>query len=88
MTDRILTTRMEAHPEDSNTIERFEATEGYGTLRKALSEMTPDQILEEVKAANLRDAVLEHYLHFGRVEKGKFDEAVTTWERARYLERA
>ena len=54
MTDRILTTRMEAHPEDSNTIERFEATEGYGTLRKALSEMTPDQILEEVKAANLR----------------------------------
>jgi NADH-quinone oxidoreductase subunit F len=54
MTDRILTTRMEAHPEDSNTLERFEATGGYQTLRKALAEMTPDQIVGEVKAANLR----------------------------------
>lgn len=54
MTDRILTTRMEAHPEDSNTLERFEATGGYQTLRKALAEMTPEQIVGEVKAANLR----------------------------------
>jgi NADH-quinone oxidoreductase subunit F len=45
---------MEAHPGDSNTIERFEATGGYETLRNALAEMTPEQILEEVKAANLR----------------------------------
>ena len=33
------------------------------------------------------DDVLEHYLHFARVEKRKFDAAVTTWERARYFER-
>jgi glutamine synthetase len=34
------------------------------------------------------DAVLEHYLHFARTEQQAFDRAVTTWERARYLERA
>jgi glutamine synthetase len=33
------------------------------------------------------DDVVEHYLHFARVEKRKFDAAVTTWERARYFER-
>ncbi|HKC51007.1 MAG TPA: glutamine synthetase family protein [Myxococcota bacterium] len=33
------------------------------------------------------DDVVEHYLHFARVEKRKFDSAVTTWERARYFER-
>ena len=33
------------------------------------------------------DEVLEHYLHFARIEKRKFDAAVTTWERARYFER-
>jgi len=31
--------------------------------------------------------VIEHYLHFARTEKRKFDAAVTTWERARYFER-
>ena len=54
MTDRILTTRMEAHPADSNTLERYEATGGYAALRKAFAEMSPDAIKEEVKAANLR----------------------------------
>jgi glutamine synthetase len=34
------------------------------------------------------EEVLEHYLHFARTEKRKFDEAVTTWEVARFLERA
>jgi glutamine synthetase len=33
------------------------------------------------------EEVLEHYLHFSRTEKRRFDEAVTDWERARYLER-
>jgi glutamine synthetase len=33
------------------------------------------------------DDVVEHYLHFARVEKRKYDAAVTTWERARYFER-
>ncbi len=32
--------------------------------------------------------VLEHYLHFFRTEQRKFDEVVTSWERARYFERA
>ena len=54
MTDRILTTRMEAHPGDSHTLQRYEATGGYATLRKTLAEMTPQQVQEEVKAANLR----------------------------------
>ncbi|NIR37871.1 MAG: hypothetical protein GWO22_18385, partial [Actinobacteria bacterium] len=45
---------MEAHPSDSHTRERYEATGGYATLRKALAEMSPEQIADEVKAANLR----------------------------------
>ncbi len=34
------------------------------------------------------EAVIEHYLHFFRTEQRKFDEVVTSWERARYFERA
>ncbi len=33
------------------------------------------------------DEVLDHYLFFARVEKSKFENTVTTWERARYFER-
>ncbi|GBD25044.1 Glutamate--isopropylamine ligase [bacterium HR30] len=32
--------------------------------------------------------VVEHLVHFARTEQRKFDEAVTSWERQRYLERA
>jgi glutamine synthetase len=32
--------------------------------------------------------VAGHYLHFLRTEQRKFDEVVTSWERARYFERA
>ena len=32
--------------------------------------------------------VVEHYLHFFRTEQRKFDEVVTSWERACYFERA
>ena len=53
MTDRILTTRMEAHPADSHTMSRYEATGGYTALRKALG-MKPEEIVAEVKASNLR----------------------------------
>ena len=35
----------------------------------------------------LGDEVLDHYLHFARVEKRKFDQTVTDWERARFFER-
>lgn len=34
------------------------------------------------------DLVIDHYLHFFRTEQRKFDEVVTSWERARYFERA
>ena len=54
MTDRILTVRMEAHPEDSHTLATYEATGGYQALRKALTSMTPDDVKAEVKASNIR----------------------------------
>ena len=36
----------------------------------------------------LGNPVVEHYLHFFRTEQRKFEEVVTSWERARYFERA
>ncbi len=54
MTHKILTARMEAHPSDSNTIERYVATGGYEALRKALTEMSPQDVVEQVKASNMR----------------------------------
>jgi len=32
------------------------------------------------------DDVIDHYLHFFKVEQAAYDKAVTTWERARYFE--
>ena len=54
MTSQILTTRMEAHPSDSHTMDRYLATGGYDVLKKALKSMEPSQIADEVKASNLR----------------------------------
>lgn len=54
MTTKILTARMEAHPTDSHTLDRYEATGGYRVLRRALAEMTPEEITEHAKASNLR----------------------------------
>jgi NADH-quinone oxidoreductase subunit F len=54
MTDPILTARMDAHPSDSHTLARYEATGGYQALRKALLEMTPAQLVDEVKTSNMR----------------------------------
>jgi len=51
---QILTTRMDAHPSDSQTLRRYEQTGGYAVLRRALAEMQPDEIAAEVKASNLR----------------------------------
>jgi NADH:ubiquinone oxidoreductase subunit F (NADH-binding)/(2Fe-2S) ferredoxin/NAD-dependent dihydropyrimidine dehydrogenase PreA subunit len=39
---------------DMESIEDYIALGGYGALAKALSEMTPEQVVEEVKKANLR----------------------------------
>ncbi len=54
MTTQILTTRMEAHPSDSNTIERYLDTGGYATLKTTLSSSAPENVVEQVKASNLR----------------------------------
>jgi NADH-quinone oxidoreductase subunit F len=51
--ERILIARMEAHPADSHTLARYEATGGYQALRKALG-MAPEEIVSEVKASNIR----------------------------------
>jgi NADH-quinone oxidoreductase subunit F len=48
---RIVSSRWEL--DDGFTLERYEATGGYQALRKALNEMTPAQVHEEVKAASL-----------------------------------
>jgi len=39
---------------DPDSIDEYIAREGYAALSKALSEMTPDQVIEEVKRAGLR----------------------------------
>ncbi len=54
MTDKILTARMDAHPSDSHTLARYLDTGGYDALRKAMQEMTTEEIIEEVKASNMR----------------------------------
>jgi NADH-quinone oxidoreductase subunit F len=54
MTDKILTVRMDAHPSDSHTLGRYLATGGYEALAKALHDMSKEDIIEEVKASNMR----------------------------------
>lgn len=54
MTDKILTVRMDAHPSDSHTLSRYLATGGYEALTKALHDMSREDIIEEVKASNMR----------------------------------
>lgn len=50
----ILTKRMLEHPEDSWEIETFERTGGYKALEKAVTQMTPEEVHEEVKTSGLR----------------------------------
>lgn len=54
------------------------------TLREAIGEFERSEFAREA----LGDDVVEHYLHFLNTEQRKFDEVVTSWERARYFERA
>jgi NADH-quinone oxidoreductase subunit F len=54
MTVKILTDRMDAHPSDSQTLSRYLDTGGYVALRKALDEMSTEELIENVKASNLR----------------------------------
>lgn len=50
--ERILTRWMDIP--DLRRIEVYEAHDGYKSLRKALFELTPERIINEVKASNLR----------------------------------
>ena len=54
------------------------------TLGEAIGEVERSDMLREAFGSE----VIEHYLHFAGVEQRKFEQAVTTWERARYFERA
>lgn len=53
------------------------------TLREAVAEAEQSSWLRET----LGDDVLEHYLHFARVEQRAYDAAVSDWEKIRYFER-
>jgi NADH-quinone oxidoreductase subunit F len=52
MTEKILSKRFAL--KDSHTIEVYRQHGGYEALRKALQQMSPAQVLEEVKKSNLR----------------------------------
>jgi len=54
------------------------------SLNEAISELDKSKWAREV----FGKSVINHYLHFFRVEQKKFDQVVTSWERARYFERA
>ena len=50
----ILTQRMIDNPAESHLIESYESAGGYAVMRKVLGSMTPDQIIAEVKNANIQ----------------------------------
>ena len=52
MSEKVLTKRFGL--ENSHTLKVYEDNGGYRVIRKALKEMTPEQITEEVKKSNLR----------------------------------
>jgi NADH-quinone oxidoreductase subunit F len=54
MSDLILTKRMVAHPGDSHKLARYLETGGYVALRKALFDMSVEDVGAEVKASNMR----------------------------------
>ncbi len=53
------------------------------TLREATDALEKSSMLRDA----FGDDVIDHYVHFFRTEQRKYDEAVTSWERARYFER-
>ena len=54
------------------------------TLNEAISELDKSKWVRIV----FGEEVINHYLHFFRIEQKKFNQVVTDWERARYFERA
>ncbi len=53
------------------------------SLRDALDLFEKSDVARE----SFGEAVVEHYVHAGRLEQRAFDSAVTDWERRRYFER-
>jgi glutamine synthetase len=54
-----------------------------GTLREAIAALESGSMARPA----FGDAVVDHYLNYGRVEQRLFDSAVTCWERERLFER-
>lgn len=54
------------------------------SLRDATDALENSAMLKEA----FGQEVIDHYVHFFRVEQRKYDEVVNSWERARYFERA
>jgi glutamine synthetase len=54
------------------------------SLPEAVAEFEDSDLFRNAFGAE----VVDHILHFARTEQRKFDEAVTNWERRRFLERA
>lgn len=54
------------------------------SLREATDELEKSEMLRTAFGSD----VVDHYVHFFRTEQRKFDKEVTSWERARYFERA
>lgn len=51
---RLVTGRLREYPEDSWTLERARATDAYSAARRAVTEISADDLIELVKAAGLR----------------------------------
>ncbi len=54
-----------------------------GNLRDAIARLEKSTMAKEA----FGEDVVQHYLHFLKTEQRKFDEIVTSWERARFFER-
>ena len=50
----LLTKHMRDNPEDSHLIDSYEKNNGYSTAKKTILESSPEKILEEIKASNIR----------------------------------
>jgi glutamine synthetase len=66
----------------------FYKAEGVPRIPQTLAEAIREAERSEMLREALGSHVLEHYLHFALTEVSKFRQSVTTWERARYFERA
>ena len=68
---------------DGDAYEARELPRVPATLHEATDELAASTMLRDA----FGDEVVDHYVHFFRTEQARYDEAVTSWERARYFER-